>query len=41
MSEFFNWNDSWYVVSSNWLWVVIALGLGVWVGWTTNTAGEA
>ncbi len=41
MAEFFNWNDSWYLISSNWLWIVIALGLGVWVGWTTNTPDEA
>lgn len=38
--EFFNWTDTWFVVTSNWVWMLVALGLGIWVGWTTNTPDE-
>lgn len=37
MTEFFNFHDGWYVVQQNWLWMLVALGLGIWVGWRTNT----
>ncbi len=35
MNEFFNWNDSWIIVQYNWIWMLLALALGVWVGWRT------
>lgn len=38
MSDFLNFHDFWFTFTSNWVWVVVALGLGVWFGWAT--AGE-
>lgn len=40
MTEVFNWHDTWFVVTSNWIWITVALGLGVWVGWTTSAPDE-
>lgn len=36
MTEFFNFHDSWYVVQHNWVWILMALALGIWVGWRTS-----
>ena len=41
MTEFFNFHDSFFVLSGNWFWVLLALGLGVWVGWSTNVPDKA
>jgi hypothetical protein len=35
MNEFFNWNDTWLVFQHNWVWMLIAAAIGIWVGWTT------
>ena len=35
MEDFWNFKDSWIVVQHNWIWVLIALGLGVFAGWRT------
>ncbi len=40
MNEFFNFNDGWYVVQHNWLWLLVALALGIWVGWRTYTRND-
>jgi hypothetical protein len=40
MTEFFNFHGGWYVVQHNWLWLLVALALGIWVGWKTNTNGD-
>lgn len=40
MTEFFNFHDGWYVVQHNWLWMLVALCLGIWVGWRTNTRDD-
>ena len=37
MNEFFNFHDSWFVVQSNWVWMRVSLGLGIWVGWSTSS----
>ena len=39
MNEAFNFHDTWYVVESNWVWMLAALGLGIWVGWVTGGRG--
>lgn len=36
MEDFWNFKDSWIVVEHNWIWLAIALGLGVVVGWRTS-----
>lgn len=36
MLEPFNFHDSWFVVQSNWVWILVALGLGIWFGWATS-----
>jgi len=35
MTDFFNFHDSWYVVEYHWVWMVLALALGIWTGWVT------
>ena len=38
MTEFFNFHDSWVVAESNWVWLAVSLGLGIWFGWATSAA---
>lgn len=38
MNEFFNWNGSWILVEHNWIWLLLALAIGCWVGWSTCDA---
>jgi hypothetical protein len=38
MVDFWNFKDAWIVVEHNWLWMLVALGLGVLVGWRTSDA---
>jgi hypothetical protein len=38
MSEFWNFKDVLIVATHNWLWLSLALGLGVVVGWLSCTA---
>ena len=33
MSDFFNFHDTLIVVETNWFWLLVAFGLGIWVGW--------
>jgi hypothetical protein len=35
MNEFFNWNDTGYVIASNWFWLLLAGLIGVGIGWWT------
>jgi hypothetical protein len=36
MNEFFNWHDSWAIVSHHWFWMLIAALFGIWTGgWLT------
>ena len=41
MTEFFNWNDTSILLQHNWLWLLLAFGIGVWVGLRYNTAPSA
>jgi hypothetical protein len=36
MNEAFNFYDTWFVVENNWVWILAALGLGIWFGWATG-----
>jgi hypothetical protein len=36
MLEPFNFHDSWYLVETNWVWILVALALGIWVGWRSS-----
>lgn len=38
MQEFWNFHDSFFVAKWHWVWLLVALGLGIWVGW--YTAGD-
>lgn len=40
MNDVFNFHDTWYVVTSNWFWVLVALGLGIWFGWATSDGNK-
>lgn len=40
MTEFFNFHDGWFVVQQNWVWMLVALALGIWVGWRTSAADD-
>lgn len=33
MEDFWNFKDSWIVVQHNWIWMLIALAIGVFAGW--------
>ena len=33
MTDFFNFHDTFYVVQHHWFWLLMALALGIWVGW--------
>ncbi len=35
MNEFFNWGGTFILFQHNWLWFILALLIGAWVGWTT------
>ncbi len=35
MNEIFNWNDTWILIESNWLYLLVALALGAWTGFRT------
>ncbi len=35
MNEFFNWHDSWILVEHHVLFILLALFIGVLVGWFT------
>ena len=37
MQEFWNFHDSAFVVTHHWFWMLVALGLGIWVGWYTSS----
>jgi hypothetical protein len=39
MNEFFNFGGTWIVVQENWVWMLASLGLGIWVGWASCSAG--
>jgi hypothetical protein len=36
MTEFFNFHDSWFVVEYHWVWMLLALGIGIATGWVTS-----
>ena len=35
MVDFWNFHDSWVLVEHNVVWIVVALGFGIWCGWST------
>jgi uncharacterized membrane protein YfcA len=35
MFEFFNWNDTGYVIWSNIWWLILAAAIGIYIGWRT------
>ena len=35
MQEFWNFHDSMFVVQHHWVWMLVTLGVGIWVGWYT------
>jgi len=39
MNELFNFHDTFFLVQGNWLWMLVAAGLGIWVGWV-SCSGE-
>ena len=36
MEDFWNFKDSWIVVEHNWVWMLIALAIGIFVGWRSR-----
>jgi len=35
MNELFNFSGTWILVQANWVWMLVAVGLGIWVGWAS------
>lgn len=40
MTEFFNFHGSWFVVQHHWFWLLVALAIGIWFGWSTAGNGK-
>ena len=40
MNGLFNFHDTLIVAEANWVWLVVALGLGIWVGWKSAAPGN-
>lgn len=38
MNEFFNWNNTSILLQHNIVWLLLAFGIGVWVGLRYNTS---
>jgi hypothetical protein len=36
MTELFNFHGTWQVVEYHWVWVALALGVGIWSGWVSS-----
>ncbi len=37
MNEFMNFKDMWILAQHHWLWMLLALAIGGWVGFRYNT----
>ena len=37
MDKLLVFHDTWIVAQHNWVMLLAALGLGIWVGWKTST----
>ena len=35
MNELLNFTNSWFVVEQNWVWMIAAFAIGIFVGWYT------
>jgi hypothetical protein len=40
MTDLLNFNGMWFVLTVNWLWILLALAIGVWFGWATSAPDE-
>jgi hypothetical protein len=40
MNEFFNWHNSWILVQHNWIYLLVALAIGAYVGFTTSVTDK-
>ena len=36
MTELFNFHGTFFVAAQHWVWLAVALGLGIWTGWHTG-----
>lgn len=41
MNELFNWNNSWILVEHNWVYLLAALLIGAYVGFTRSTPSKS
>jgi hypothetical protein len=41
MVDFWNFNDTMFLARENWFWLLVALGLGIIVGWMTCSRKES
>jgi hypothetical protein len=40
MEDFWNFKDSWIIVQHNWVWMLIALAIGIFAGWRSRDQME-
>lgn len=40
MVDFWNFNDTMFLARENWVWLLVALGLGLLVGWFSCSIEE-
>jgi hypothetical protein len=41
MENIFSFHDTWIIAEQNWWLLLVALALGIWVGWTTCEPGRS
>ena len=41
MTDPFNFSGTWFVFAGNWFWIVLALAIGIWFGWSTSASDKS
>lgn len=41
MNDILNFTGTWFVFIGNWIWIALALAIGIWFGWATSAKDEA
>ena len=41
VTDLFNFSGTWFVFTGNWFWIVLALAIGIWFGWSTSASDQS
>ena len=36
MTDLLDFTGTWFVFTSNWVWILLSLAIGIWFGWATS-----